>query len=51
MSNVNLTVEQRYKLGFVRNGTEKLRDAIDRCMDVVIEQEGIVIPPFKQTNN
>lgn len=44
MANVNLTDEDRYKLGFLRNGTEYLRDTIGRLIDAEIKREGLEIP-------
>ena len=44
MANVNLTTECRYKLGFVRNGTEHLRDAVERCVDLMIDEKNIDVP-------
>ena len=46
MANVNLTDEDRYKLGFLRNGTEYLRDTIGRLIDSEIEREDLKVPPY-----
>jgi len=46
MANVNLTEEDRYKLGFLRNGTEYLRDTIGRLIEGEIKREGLEVPPY-----
>lgn len=46
MANVNLTDEDRYKLGFLRNGTEYLRDTIGRLIDDEIKRKSLEVPTF-----
>lgn len=46
MANVNLTDEDRYKLGFLRNGTEYLRDTIGRLIDSEIKRKNLQVPSF-----
>ena len=48
MANVNLTEEGRYKLGFLRNGTEFLRDTVERLIDEKIKSIGLTIPPLSK---
>ncbi len=49
MANVNLTPRGRYKLGYLRNGTEYLRDTIERLIDGELERQNIDVPPFVPT--
>jgi len=46
MANLNLTEIARYKLGFIRNGTEFLRDTVENLIDAEILKRGLVIPPM-----